>query len=97
MCIDNIEFSTNSDRILKKDINILIYIIIKCLFSQCIFEGNVEKKLSPLFMWISVDNSGKAHFGYHNATRSLEYRKKMCIILYTVKKRKNKREFLGDV
>ena len=57
----------------------------------------MEKKLSPLFMWISVDNSGKAHFGYHNATRSLEYRKKMCIILYTVKKRKNKREFLGDV
>ena len=68
MCIDNIEFSTNSDRILKKDINIHIYIIIKCLFSQCIFEGNVEKKLSPLFMWISVDNSGKANSGYHNVT-----------------------------
>lgn len=58
MCIDNIEFSTNSDRILKKDINILIYIIIKCLFSQCIFEGNVEKSY-PHFLcglvWITVE------------------------------------------
>ena len=54
-----------------------------------------KKKLSPLFMWISVDNSGKAHFGYHNATRSLEYRKKMCIILYTVEKAKIKAIFLN--
>ena len=48
MCIDNIEFSTNSDRILKKDINILIYIIINPVFSQrqnLIYIGNLCGKL----------------------------------------------------
>ncbi len=34
---------------LKKDINILIYIIIKQGVSQSIFDRNVEKKVIPQF------------------------------------------------
>lgn len=56
------------------------------------------KKSYPHFLcglvWITVEKPILVTIMRH---APLEYRKKMCIILYTVEKRTNKREFWGDV
>ena len=56
------------------------------------------KKSYPHFLcglvWITVEKPILVTIMRHDP---LEYKKKMCIILYTVEKRKNKREFWRDV
>ena len=56
------------------------------------------KKSYPHFLcglvWITVEKPSLVTI---MRQKLLEYGKKMCIILYTVEKRKNKREFLGYV